>query len=42
VLVARAAAGAPRPVRPNWIWPLQFIETGIFLGLAAALAGFCF
>jgi hypothetical protein len=23
-------------------WPLQFIETGIFLALALALAGFCF
>jgi hypothetical protein len=23
-------------------WPLQSIETGIFLGLALALAGFCF
>jgi hypothetical protein len=23
-------------------WPLQWIETGIFLGLALALAGFCF
>jgi hypothetical protein len=23
-------------------WPLQWIETGIFLALALALAGFCF
>jgi hypothetical protein len=23
-------------------WPLQMIETGIFLALALALAGFCF
>jgi hypothetical protein len=23
-------------------WPLQLIETGIFLALALALAGFCF
>ena len=23
-------------------WPLQWIETGMFLALAAALAGFCF
>lgn len=23
-------------------WPLQSIETGIFLALALALAGFCF
>jgi hypothetical protein len=26
----------------NRYWPLQFIETGIFLALALALAGFCF
>jgi hypothetical protein len=23
-------------------WPLQWIETGIFLALTVALAGFCF
>jgi hypothetical protein len=23
-------------------WPLQWIETGIFLALAAMLAGFCY
>jgi hypothetical protein len=26
----------------NRYWPLQWIETGIFLVLALALAGFCF
>ena len=27
---------------PSRYWPLQWIETGIFLALALALAGFCF
>jgi hypothetical protein len=26
----------------NHYWPLQWIETGIFTALAAALSGFCF
>ena len=26
----------------NRYWPLQWIETGIFLALTLALAGFCF
>ena len=37
------ACGRPSSYQPvSHYWPLQLVETGIFLALALALAGFCF